>query len=138
LLLIWNVNPVLIGLADLRGSAVARDMLESGADAREHGAVWATDDVYVDALLTATGVPSLSSRQLAGPERDAWAQLDPAPDVIQISGSPCVLADRMPDLTTIVASHELDLECLTEVDTFTWNGEAKRVYEVTARGQSTG
>lgn len=163
-LLMWNVNPVLIGLADLRGTDVAQEMLTSGAAARDRGVVWASDDVYVDALLAATGVPALSSRQLAGPDLDAWEQLDPSraaesvwnrggsfiafqwtdddaltftnpsPDVIHISGSPCALAERMPELTTIVASHELDLTCVTEVDAFNWNGETKRVYEVIAEG----
>lgn len=167
-LLIWNVNPVLFGLADLRGSAVAQELVEDGAAARRDGTQWASDDLFVDALLTATGVPSLSSRQLAGPERDIWEQLDPSaaneqtwnrggsfitfewtdadeltfsnpsPDVIYISGSPCVVAERLPELSTIVASHELDLSCAAEAGTFLWGGNPKWLYVVTARGQGTG
>ncbi|WP_149202579.1 DUF7657 domain-containing protein [Actinotalea subterranea] len=160
-LLIWNVNPVLFGLADLRGSATAQAMLADGAEARADGEVWATDDLYVDALLTATGVPSLSSRQLAGPVEDAWRELDPtganelawnrggsfitfewtdaeelvftnpAPDVIRVSGSPCEVAERLPALTTVVSGRELTDTCLVPDGTITWGGAPRWVYTVT-------
>ena len=160
-LLIWNVNPVLVGLADLRGSEIAREMLQAGREAQERGDLWASDDLYVDALFTATGVPSLSSRQIAGPDRDAWEALDPGAraedvwnrgggyitfvwteddaltfanlvqDIIQVSGSPCALGDRVAGLDTVVSSHELAGECLRDGRTFMWGGTTRWAYQLT-------
>ncbi len=159
LLLVWDVNPVLIGLGDLRGTPVADRMLEEGKKAREDGSVWVSDAAVVDSLLTATGVPSLSGRQTAGPNKEAWMQLDPnpadeavwnraayvwfewtdnptltvdspSPDVVIVHGSPCTVADRMPEVTTIVASRPLAGDCLTEVSTFQWAGTPRYKYAV--------
>nr|WP_159083855.1 hypothetical protein [Nocardioides terrigena] len=158
--LVWNVNPLLFGLADLRESSVAKDMLESGRRARADGVVWASDAYSVDTLMIATGVPALTGRQMAGPDVEEWEKLDPgrahedvwnrggsfiwftwneddrlvfdnpSPDAIRITGSPCVVAERLTELTTIVATRELDLDCLTEVDTFTWGGQPRWTYTV--------
>jgi hypothetical protein len=159
-LLVWQVNPVLFGLGDLRGTETADRMLAEGERAREAGTLWATDDMTVDALLTATGVPSLSSRQMAGPDRDAWLRLDPqaedeqvwnrggsyvefdwtghdepsfrnvGDDRIVIGVSPCGLADRVPELDRVVSSGRLHEPCLTEVDEFGWGAIDRFVYEV--------
>jgi hypothetical protein len=163
-LLVWHVNPVLFGLADLRGSDIAQRLMTEGKQARANHELWVSDDLHVDSLLSATGVPALSGRQLSGPDIDAWSRLDPtkasevawnrggsfityqwtassvltitnpAPDVIYISGSPCALAARFPELTTVVSSHELSLSCGSQIDTFTWGGSEKWVYKVTAGG----
>lgn len=159
-LLMWNVNPVQIGLADLRGSAPADRLVREGADARRDGGVWASDDPSVDALLLATGVPSLSGRQLSGPDVTAWRGLDPGEahrdvwnrggsfitfdwtdadalsftnptgDAIEVSGSPCALAAREPDLTRIISSSPLEAACLTPDGELTWGGERRLVYAV--------
>lgn len=159
-LLVWQVNPVLVGLGDLRDSEVARSMLAEGEQARADGTLWATDNTAVDALLTATGVPSLSSRQMAGPDQDAWRQLDPdgaaesvwnrggsyiefvwtddpelafgnpAPDVIEVSGSACTVGQRIPELEKVVSSTPLTDSCLTLADEFDWGGSIHLVYEV--------
>ena len=164
--LVWHVNPVIFGLADLRGSAISKTMLHEGEQARQMHTVWASDNIFVDTLMAATAVPSLSGRQLAGPERDAWAKLDPtlaneaiwnrggsyiwfdwtdatdltfsnpSPDAISISGSPCAVAQRMPELKDIISSHKLDLSCLSEVDSFTWGQGQRWVYAVS--GESGG
>jgi hypothetical protein len=160
-LLVGQVNPVLIGLADLRDSDVAQEMLVQGEQAREDGVLWASDDTAVDALFAATGVPSLSSRQMAGPDQDAWLALDPdraaegvwnrggsfiqfewtddpsitltntAPDRILVAGSACTIHDRIPELTRVVSVEPLSSSCLTQVDEFAWGGSEHRVYEVT-------
>ena len=159
LLLVWDVNPVLVGVGDLRGTPVAARMMEAGRDARQDGSVWASDAAAVDSLMMATGVPSLSGRQLAGPDKEAWEQLDPrprdddlwnrsaflwfgwndspgltvdnpSPDVVHITGSPCTVAERMPTLGTVVSSHPLTDGCLTEVDGFNWGGAPRYVYTV--------
>jgi hypothetical protein len=159
LVLVWDVNPVLVGLGDLRGTPVANQMLGWGEDARDDGSVWASDSVEVDSLFMATGVPSMSGRQLAGPDKQAWRQLDPnpthetlwnraafvwfvwtdtptltlenpRPDVVRVAGSPCAVADKMPELTRVVASTPIAGGCLTEVGTFPWAGVARYVYAV--------
>lgn len=143
-LLVWNVNPLQIGLGDLRNSDVAKTMLEEGARTVAEGTYWATDAYPVDSLLIATGVPALTGRQISGPDTSAWLMLDPggdhedvwnrggafiwlgwtedeeltwsnpSPDVISITGSPCTVAERMPGLARVVSSRELELDCLTE------------------------
>lgn len=160
-LLVWTVNPVIVGLGDLRGTPVADQMLDEGKAARAEGDVWATDAYATDSLLIATGVPSLSGRQMSGPRTEAWEALDPdglyetewnrggsyvwvvwtdedtltmsnpSPDVILVSTSPCVLAERSPDLSQVVSSRELDASCLVEERTFDWGGATRWVYSVT-------
>lgn len=158
--LVATVNPVLVGTAELRAGAPAQAMLEAGAQARAAGEVWATDDPFVDALLTATGVPSLSGRQLSGPDVDGWRALDPGEehrdvwnrggsfvrfawtddetltfanptaDVILVTGSPCALAEREPGLSTVVSSTPLDGGCLAEAPSFEWGGITRHVYTI--------
>lgn len=161
--LVWHVNPVLVGLGDLRDSTAAREMLEEGEAARADGGVWASDHYSVDALMMATGVPAFSGRQMSGPDAEVWGRLDPGrehedvwnrggayiwfswsgrerlewtnptPDVIHVAGSPCVVADRLPRLTTVVAKRELDLDCLRPERSFDWGGEPRWVYSVEGR-----
>ncbi len=158
-LLVWNVNPLLVGLADLRGSTVADDLLADAPAIRADGEVWATDAYAVDSLLAATGVPSLSGRQLAGPDTEAWEAMvpdadqalwnrggafvwfqwvdkpgiavsNPSADVIVVQASPCTLAERVPAVRTIVATRDLDLPCLRETDRFDWGGSSRVLYEI--------
>lgn len=161
--LVWRVNPVIAGLGDLRGSQVAEQMIATGDELRDEGGVWVTDDPYVDSLLLATGVPSLSGRQLAGPDVDAWEVLapeadeevwnrggsfiwftwtddddltfsNPSPDIISVKGSPCTVAERVPVLTSVVSRAPLDASCLVRDDTFRWSGNQHYVYDVVGRG----
>ena len=157
--LVWNVNPLLIGLADLRGSSVADELLQDAPKVRADDDVWVTDAYAVDSLLASTGVPSLSGRQLAGPDVDMWENLapdadptlwnrggafvwfqwqdkpgvvlsNPSADVILVQASPCTLAERVPAVQNIVASRDLDLPCLRESDRFDWGGTSRVVYDV--------
>ena len=138
-------------------------MLRTGDGLREEGKAWVSDDAFVDSLMIATGVPSLSGRQLAGPNADAWRALDPggdeavwnrggsfiwfswsddpdlefsnpSPDVIRVEGSPCTVAERVPELSGVVASHPLHLPCLRADETFTWGGTPRYVYAVEPAG----
>lgn len=159
-LLVWQVNPVLMGLGDLRGSAVADQMLAAGREARDAGTLWVSDDKTVDALLTATGVPALSSRQMAGPDREQWLRLDPdaaseqvwnrggsfvefdwadqaeptfanhGEDQIVVTVSPCALAERFGELDHVVSSTPIEEDCLTPVGEFGWGGVDRYVYAV--------
>lgn len=159
-LLAGLVNPVLVGLGDLHHSPPARQMLAAGSTARQSGGVWASDSLPVDALMLATGVPSLSGRQLAGPNPTAWHALDPDPrvetiwnrgaalvrfrwtdsaglrlsspraDEIFVDTSPCTLADREPRLTHVVSSRPMAGSCLRDDGTFDWSGGTRHVYRV--------
>jgi len=159
-LLTFAVNPVLGGLADLRDSATARYFLDQGRVARGQQQVWATDDALLDALLTATGTPTLSTRQQIGPDVAGWLRLDPggrhadvwnrggthieftwtdatdltftnpSPDVAMMTGSPCVVAQRMTELRYIVSEKPLTASCLTRVQDITWSGVDRTVYAV--------
>lgn len=158
--LMWNVNPVQFGLADLRDSPVSQDMMAAGDKARADGGVWASDAYNVDSLMMATGVPALSGRQMSGPDIDAWTKLDPdrayeamwnrggsfiafiwseddqvtianpSPDSIHVTASPCEVARRIPALSTIIATRELALDCLTPVSTFTWGASQRWIYDI--------
>ncbi|PKH44351.1 hypothetical protein SAMN05192575_102411 [Nocardioides alpinus] len=160
LTLVWNVNPLLVGLADLRGSDISQELLAGSPAAREAGDLWVADSYGVDSLMMATGTPALSGRQMSGPAVDVWSRLDPGrehedvwnrggsyiwftwskdreltfanpgPDIISITGSPCTVARRMGRLSTVVSSRELDQDCLTPVSSFDWGGSTRWVYDV--------
>ncbi|MCW2739017.1 hypothetical protein [Nocardioides sp.] len=160
--LVWQVNPLLLGLGDLRGSAIAQELLEESDPAREAGDLWVADSYSVDSLMMATGVPALSGRQMSGPEVAAWSRLDPGrthedvwnrggsyiwftwskdkeltfanpgPDIVSVTGSPCTVARRMVRLTTVVSSRELDQDCLEPVRSFEWGGDTRWVYAVSS------
>jgi hypothetical protein len=155
------VNPVEVGLGDLRGSDTARSMIAAGHDSRDSGQLWASDDPTFDALMFATATPSLSARQQVGPDDAEWLRLDPGgahkdvwnrggtyirfswtadqdiawsnPTVDQIvmSTSPCTVAAREPRLRYVVSSHPLDDSCLRLTRRFRWSGRPHLVYEVT-------
>lgn len=160
IVLVWNVNPLLVGVGDLRGSAPAEALLAEAPEVRERGGVWASDALPVDSLLSATGMPSLSGRQMAGPDAEAWEALapgvdeslwnrggafvwfqwqdgddltleNPSPDAIIVRASPCTVAARVPELETVVASRDLDFPCLEEERRFDWGGQSHVVYSVT-------
>jgi hypothetical protein len=166
-LLVWNVNPFLVGLGDLRGSASADALIGEADEVRASGEVWASDAYAVDSLLTASGVPSLSGRQMAGPDREAWGDLapgvdesvwnrggafvwfqwrqepgveisNPSADVILLQASPCTVAERLPALRTIVASRELDAPCLKKIRSFDWGDGSRIVYAVSVEPRGQG
>ena len=160
--LIWNANPVLVGVADLRGSTAAEELLDEAPAVREDGKVWVSDAFAVDSLLAATGVPSLSGRQLAGPDVDEWKALapdvdedlwnrggafvwfqwqdqdgvtleNPSADSIVVRASPCTVAERVPELDVVISTRDLALPCLEEQRRFDWGGESRIVYAVSDR-----
>jgi hypothetical protein len=78
--LLWSgaqVNPVILGLGDLRDRQAAGAVRQIGADARSDASYVASDDPLVSALLVANGVPSMTGWQIAGPREDLWVELDP-------------------------------------------------------------
>jgi hypothetical protein len=77
LALVARVNPIMIGLPDLRESEAAASLRAEGVEARAAGTVWATDSLLTDTVLMANGVPSLTGRMMAAPDREQWLRLDP-------------------------------------------------------------
>ena len=77
---IWstiNVNPLVNGLGDLVNSSAASQLSEnvrSVSPLRRIG----TDDVYVDALVAANGLPLLGGQQNTGPNRKSYSVIDPS------------------------------------------------------------
>ncbi|MDF2506657.1 MAG: hypothetical protein K0Q52_516 [Microbacterium sp.] len=156
-----TVVPILFGLGDLRASDTARQFLAYGDDARATGTLWASDDSFVDAMMTATGTPALSARQQMGPDTEQWLRLDPSGenehawnrggmyyrfdwreepgidftnpnlDVLVMSASPCTVAERIPELAYISSTHLLDLSCLEPAGTFEWSGSEHYIYALT-------
>ncbi|MDT0141100.1 hypothetical protein [Microbacterium sp. PRC9] len=152
--------PILFGLGDLRASDTARLFMEYGAESRAEGTVWASDSGFVDAMMMATGTPSLSARQQMGPNVEQWLRLDPGGthedawnragmyyrfdwreepgidftntnlDALVMSASPCTVGERMPELAYISSTHELDLPCLEPAGSFGWSGEDHFIYAI--------
>lgn len=152
------VNPVQVGVGDLRDSASAQTMLKAGAAARAEHSYWATDGADTDILLIATGVPSVSGIQDAGPDRAAWERLDPhgrmeaawnrggasveitwlpagspeitngAPDQISLAVDPCDLVRRGFRVGHIMSQTPLANSCLRPAGQLAWAGTTRYLY----------
>jgi hypothetical protein len=159
-----TVNPLQIGVGDLRDSPSAQQMVAAGDRARASGTLWASDDDDTDTLLTATGVPSLSGNQITGPEREAWEMIDPrgryedawnrggssieirwldggdpivtapVPDQILLQADPCDLVGRGFPLADIISTVPLGNSCLTPNGTLEWNGSERYLYRTDLAG----
>lgn len=157
-----DVNPVVAGLGDLRGTSTANAMITAGRSARADHTVWASDVPAFDALMFATGTPALSARQQIGPDDAAWRTLDPEAahkdvwnrggsyirfrwtdsatiqwsnpvnDSILMKVSPCTLARLEPRLGHIASRKPLDLPCLHPEGTVQWAGLTEHLYSVPA------
>jgi len=79
-----TVNPILFGLGDLYTSSTAVYFRDAGVQARQTDHLWATDDTGLISLMTASGVPTINSRILSGPNHAAWSRLDPNPQDIDL------------------------------------------------------
>jgi hypothetical protein len=72
----WFVNPIQVGSADLTSGEAASTIARvrvAAPDAR-----WATDTIFLDGLMMANAVPTLSGQQWAGPNATNWRLLDPS------------------------------------------------------------
>jgi hypothetical protein len=124
------------------------------------GSTWASDSGSVDALFMANAMNSISGQQLVGPNPDAWKVLDPSnlsemawnrgasyisftwsdlveseitspsADVIQVSISPCELAEKFSSLEHVVSTNRLAHSCLSKIYEFNQNGTRMNVYEI--------
>lgn len=150
-----SVMPVQVGFSDLRDGSAAAAVNQEAAAA---GGRWATDDIFVDALLMANAVPSLSGQQTAGPNYAAWQSFAPrqqaiwnrgasyvvfqwqenirrptlglpSPDMINVTIDPCSdVLDRF-DVRTIVSSRSLDeSSCLSLKSKIEFGGRPHYIY----------
>lgn len=152
--------PVQIGLGDFRNSGVAKLLLSEGSQARDSGSVWVSDQLSFDAVMVATGVPSLSGLHRAGPDRAQWAKLDPTGkwedswnrgagyvrftladntkleigdngfDVVEVTVDPCRLSAVFPNLTHVVSRVRFENRCLRPTERLSWARESLILYEV--------
>lgn len=149
--------PIQLGLGSFRGTDASNMLREAGKEARANDELWVADSMAGNALLIANGVPTLSGLLRSGPVDSEWQKLDPdnshkkywsrgggyiffdwsrysTPifsnpnyDVVQVLLSPCELAQRFPNLTTIVSTRNLSdgylgtrgFKCLEPAGTFT-------------------
>jgi hypothetical protein len=161
-----GVNPMQVGFGDLRDGAAAGEVRAATGDLSA-GEWWASDDLYVDALLMSNAAPSLSGQQWIGPDEQAWAILDPpgqyrelwnrgasyvhfgwlpagsplrvelpSPDVIWVRADPCDAKLRRLGLARIVASEQMNGNCLTLDRRITFGGRSRAVYRVAASTDS--
>jgi hypothetical protein len=76
---LWStatVNPLVRGLGDLvnsRSAAVLSETVRGESEMRRVG----SDDIFVDALVAANGLPLMSGQQGWGPNREAYQMIDP-------------------------------------------------------------
>lgn len=156
---VYRANPLIVGLGDLRDSATARTMAERGATARAEGSLWVTDDSNFAVVMLANGVASLSGLQRSGPNRAAWAQLDPtgaaepawnraggfvsftftgdrpaaittALDRIFVHVDPCALAKDVPSLGHLATRQQLTGSCVRPAGSVIWSGQTVNLYDV--------
>lgn len=71
------VNPVVLGLGDLRASESAKVARSLAARAERENVIVTSDDRFVTALLVANGAQTLSGYQPSGPNEREWRKLDP-------------------------------------------------------------
>ena len=76
---IWStatVNPLVHGLGDLVNSRSA-SVLSSAVRSESPMLRVGSDEIFVDALVAANGLPLMSGQQGWGPDRDAYRKIDP-------------------------------------------------------------
>lgn len=156
LLNVYSVNPIVVGLGDLRSSnsSMIIERLTS-----EDDLIWASDNFWVDALLMSNGAKLASGQQLSGPNAEAYQMIDPSnssidswnrgasyvsfvwvdeqraevsspsPDQIRIAVNPCSSTITSLGIGWIVSSRPLNFECVVSRDEFQWMGISFFVYE---------
>jgi hypothetical protein len=155
-----NTNPLIFGLGDLRASDTATYLRGEGKAAAARGEVWVSDSPALDTVMLANGVPSLSGVQRSGPNKEAWAKLDPesahadkwnrgggfiyfqwlpgqpvtfdsnGSDSAVVRADPCELKQKVPNLAGLSSTHVVNSRCLAPERVLTWSGQTMFVYKV--------
>ena len=151
-----NVNPLQRSTNGITDGVTVEKLVELSVP----GSTWASDSGSVDALFMANAMNSISGQQLIGPNPDNWQVLDPSgsnemawnrgasfisftwsdleeaeisspyADVIQVSISPCALAEKFKTLEHVVSTNSLGHSCLSKAYEFNQNGVLMNVYEI--------
>lgn len=151
-----SVNPLQKSTTGITDGAVIENLQELYSP----GSTWASDSGSVDALFMANAINSLSGQQLIGPNPDSWKVLDPSgssemawnrgvsyisftwselldpeitspsADLIQVSISPCALADKFTSMDHVLSTSSLKHSCLSKKYEFNQNGVLVNVYEI--------
>ena len=151
-----NVNPLQRSTNGITDGVAVEKLVELSVP----GSTWASDSGSVDALFMANAMNSISGQQLIGPNPDNWQVLDPSgssemawnrgasfisftwsdleeaeisspyADVIQVSISPCALAEKFKTLEHVVSTNSLGHSCLSKAYEFNQNGVLMNVYEI--------
>lgn len=152
-----GVNPLIVGLGDLRSSTTARTVRRLDG---EVGGYWITNSMFVDGLLIANAIPSLSGQQWAGPDERAWRKLDPSgsaraqwnrgvafvtfdfdtaatspqisspvPDVVNVIVDPCDRRLTALGVRMVASTVPLDGQCLVAAGTVRWGGTPTHLYK---------
>ena len=157
ILFVYKVNPIMAGAGDLGESPAMETVI--GAIGEDNGR-WATDTMRSDALVIAAGARMLSGQQGTGPNREAWKILDPAeayssvwnrgasyllfawndsdipalsnpaPDVIQVTVSPCSPVMQALELRWVLTAATLSQDCLERRGELLWQGVPMNLYAV--------
>jgi hypothetical protein len=151
-----GVNPVQKSLNGITNGDVVERLKSYG----NGSSLWASDSNFVDALLMANSIHSLSGQQLIGPNPEVWKDLDPTGasegswnrgasyvvfswsgneipeistpngDVIQVKVEPCALSKQFTNLDYIISNNDLGDSCLTKVDEFVQFGQLNTIYKI--------
>lgn len=153
----YEILPVQHGTGALTGSDIAKLINRSEQQAAGR---WASDNIFVDALILASGAQQLSGQQANGPDRTVWRLLDPSgahetswnrgasyvtfawddsntatfdnpsPDIIRIHISPCSPVMHKLQLRWVMTSNALEQPCVHLVGTEYWQGSPVNVYRI--------
>jgi hypothetical protein len=159
LLVVVGANPLQHGLGDLRSSRATATVADVGRTLRA-GQLWASDDITFDALLMATGQPSLSGQQWIGPRDRTWRMLDPrgvarpswnrgasyirfewtpgkrtridtpGEDVVRVRIDPCADELRRLGVSLVVSIDALNAPCLVPKGRIAWGRAQRWIYGV--------
>ncbi len=154
---VYSVNPVQFGTGALTDAPIAKAIRDQNA--ADPGR-WATEGIFNDALMLASGVPELSGQQSSGPNEQAWTILDPltkskdawnrgasyitfswtqdeaatisnpSPDMINVAVSPCSPLMRELGLRWVISGQTLDQGCAALVRREYWQGSLLNIYNI--------
>lgn len=159
-LLAATVNPVILGLGDLRDSKGAREVQRMSKVARAESGWLVSNDPNTNSLMVANGAPTLTGFQVTGPVAKNWELLDPTRrneeywnrgasyirmDFTEDPAEPTfsnpsrdviqVVADpcevtRRIRLSYVLSNRPLINHCLIPKSTFKWGGTRIHTYRV--------
>jgi hypothetical protein len=151
------LNPVQMGTGGVTHSKLALALNELDHNRLD---TWASDSIFLDAILMANTQETLSGQQYTGPNMDSWHVLDsaenyknawnrgssyvtfewtngskvemsnPNPDIIKISIDPCSKSLSELSVDYILTAKDLSNSCLTKIGTYEWENSPTNIYKI--------